>query len=208
MRIIVLGIADDIHQADPVVRALERSGFTLDDVNVLLACADEQAVEQRPVVGMNCPAPFDEGAEGPERRGSAAIAVSAQAAIGGTGPIDERMFWHGQAPLTVTGHAIVAPPMPSGIARDLIRMGIPQQDALQIGGLVRMDNVLLLVSERPARSPEAIIDAMLSGGLTRIFLVTVAEMQDACRQAPGQASRFRIGADRPPGTRTPNHLYF
>jgi hypothetical protein len=201
MRVIILGVADDRRQADPVLRALERSGYTVDDVTVLLACPDEYTSELRPVVGLNLPAgiqPHDDISAGPV---AGFIAVTTQPTILGVG-----IFAAARRPPTETVNVRIERPAPSGVARDLHGLGIALPEAHQIGTAVHAHNLLLLVEERPGCSFDAIIDAMLAEGLTKVFMVTVAEEQDAARQP--DSSGERTDAERPLPEQCEVHPYF
>jgi len=201
MHVIILGIADDIRQADPVLRALDRCGLTVDDVMVLLACTDKPTSEQRPMVSVLLPAPNQLHADARVRPDAGCIAATTQARVCGGGSVAAWAFFPMQRPPTVTGNARIEPPLASAVAQDLHALGIPLPVARQIASVVRVDNLLLLIEEGPECSAGAIIDSMLHGDVSKVYMVTVADERNAWRQPDGSASMERAGAVRPPRTR-------
>jgi hypothetical protein len=210
MRVIILGIADDVRQADQVLRALEQGGSTIVDVTALLVCADERALAQCPVVGMNLPAPIQPDADSSEPADAGFISVTSQATFQGVVVVAAPEDRLGQRPSTITLNSCIELPSPAGVAEDLQALGIPLPEARQIAAVVRAQNVLLLVDESPGRPADAIIDCMFAEGLSKVFMVTVAVAQerDAARQVDGYSTRQRVDGDRPPPTWRWNQLYF
>ncbi len=195
MRSIILGVATDIRQADPVLRALERNGFTIDDVVVLLACADER-VPPRPAA-MQLPAllhPHPHPNPDPHaRRDIGFIAVTTQATIHSDGMVVGRDHQTGQRLHTGTVNAGRGASAPSGVARDLHGLGIPLKEARRIALAVREDNVLLLVEAGHGWRGDATISAMRAEGLSAIFTATVVEEGDGA-QRPDSSGTCAGGA--------------
>ncbi len=187
MRIRILAVADDLPQADRVLRSLERSGFTTDEVTVLLACADERVAPGRPGVGAHLPAPFPSSPAPAAGPGPAAISVTGPPAFGGVAVVDGAGNRLGPRPLTFTVNERVAANPLAGIVRDLQQLGIPIAQAVKIATTVRVHNIIILVEERPGGDGDAIIDSMLDEGLPTILMMAEAEDQDAAPRCSGGA---------------------
>jgi hypothetical protein len=208
MRVIILGIVDDIRQADPVLRGLEMCGLTISDVTVLQACAGEGVGAPCPAVSLNLPAAMPPHADARIRPTTGSFAVSTQAAICESGIVILRADRLGQRPLTVTGNVRIELPPSARVVQDLRELGIPLPEARRIAAEVRMDNVLILVDEHPDCPVDAIIDVMLAVGLSKVFMVTGVEHRDAPRPADGCAIGDGTSADLLPWMRRRNLPYF
>jgi hypothetical protein len=180
MRIRILGIADGLPQADQLLRSLERSGYSIDEVTVLLACAEERDAQPRPAVCEHLPATLASWPASISRTEAGSIVVTGQPAFYGVALADGSCVRAGARTPTVTANARIEAHPSAGIVRDLQALGVDLAQASRIALTVRVHNVLVLVEERPGGDGDAIVSCMLEACLPIIHFMAEA----AAGQAP------------------------
>ncbi len=199
MRMVVLGIAADIPKAEKVVRSLARRGCMVDGLTAMLACPNDREKHQSPQVSLHQPA-LGPPPDWPRKRDPASsVRVTAQARISGSGASALVEPGVEQRPATVTANPPTTQSSWCGITRDLCELGLAQEDAQRIAAEVHLNGVILLVEERRDCCADDIIDALLTSGLTRVYMVLMADTP-VCRSdasAVSAASAVGGACDRP-----------